>query len=42
MINRILSTKIKETAKVSPLIGIVGPRQSGKTTLAKEIFSKYT
>lgn len=42
MINRILSTKIKETAKVSPLIGIVGPRQSGKTTLAKEVFSKYT
>lgn len=42
MINRILSNKIKETAKVSPLIGIVGPRQSGKTTLSKEVFSKYT
>lgn len=42
MINRILSTKILETAKVAPLIGIVGPRQSGKTTLAKEIFPKYT
>jgi predicted AAA+ superfamily ATPase len=42
MIKRILSTKILETAKVSPLIGIVGPRQSGKTTLAKEVFSKYT
>ncbi len=42
MIKRILSTKILETAKVSPLIGIVGPRQSGKTTLAKEIFPKYT
>lgn len=42
MINRILSNKIKETAKVSPLVGIVGPRQSGKTTLSKEVFSKYT
>lgn len=42
MIKRILSKKILETAKVSPLIGIVGPRQSGKTTLAKEIFPKYT
>jgi uncharacterized protein len=42
MIKRILSKKILETAKVSPLIGIVGPRQSGKTTLVKEIFPKYS
>jgi len=41
MINRIISTEIKKTTKVSPIIGIVGPRQSGKTTLAKEIFPKY-
>lgn len=42
MINRILSTKIKETAKFSPIIGVVGPRQSGKTTLVKEVFPEYT
>jgi len=42
MINRVLSTKILETSLVTPIVGIVGPRQSGKTTLAKEVFSKYT
>lgn len=42
MIKRILSTKILKTSKVAPIIGIVGPRQSGKTTLAKEVFPKYT
>lgn len=41
MINRIISTKIKKTSKVSPIIGIIGPRQSGKTTLSREIFPKY-
>lgn len=42
MIKRILLTKILKTSKVAPIIGIVGPRQSGKTTLAKEVFPKYT
>lgn len=42
MIKRILSTKILKTSKVAPIIGIVGPRQSGKTTLAKEVFPNYT
>ncbi len=36
---REISTKIKLYAKQYPIITIVGPRQSGKTTLAKEIFA---
>ncbi len=42
MIKRILATHIKQVANVSPVVGIVGPRQSGKTTLAKAVFPKYT
>ena len=42
MINRILFEQIKLAATNSPIIGIVGPRQSGKTTLAKAVFPKYT
>jgi len=42
MINRILTKIIKSTATVSPIIGLIGPRQSGKTTLVQSIFPKYT
>jgi len=42
MIKRILTSQLKKISKVSPIIGIVGPRQSGKTTLAKAVFPKYT
>ncbi len=40
MIQRVASTKIKQLAKKFPAIGLLGPRQSGKTTLAKELFPK--
>ena len=42
MIKRILGNTIKKTAKTMPMIGILGPRQSGKTTLARTIFPDYT
>lgn len=40
MIKRSLSLKLTEMAKVFPAVGILGPRQSGKTTLAKAVFPK--
>ncbi|MFY7733638.1 MAG: ATP-binding protein [Bacteroidia bacterium] len=40
MIQRVASTKIKQLTKKFPAIGLLGPRQSGKTTLAKELFPK--
>ena len=41
MIPRTLQSKIKELAKQFPSIAILGPRQSGKTTLAKALFPNY-
>ncbi|MBU1256555.1 hypothetical protein KKA49_02615 [Patescibacteria group bacterium] len=41
IIPRILSSSIKKSAKNNPVIGLLGPRQSGKTTLAKSMFPKY-
>lgn len=41
MIARLLGHPIKEAASSFPVIGIIGPRQSGKTTLAKQLFPKY-
>ncbi len=38
MIQRKAHAKIKQLAKKFPAIGLLGPRQSGKTTLVKEIF----
>lgn len=38
MIERQLSKKIKHLAKKMPILAIVGPRQSGKTTLVKYLF----
>jgi uncharacterized protein len=40
MIQRGASSKIKQLAKKFPAVGLLGPRQSGKTTLAKEMFPK--
>jgi predicted AAA+ superfamily ATPase len=40
MIKRGASSKIKQLAKKFPAVGLLGPRQSGKTTLAKELFPK--
>jgi len=41
MIKRTLSGKLLESARRYPVIFITGPRQSGKTTLAKMSFPKY-
>ncbi len=40
MIKRNITKKILEYYKQYPIISLIGPRQSGKTTLAQNIFSK--
>src|SRR4030065_2079134 len=37
MIKRAIQKKVEESLKTFPVVGILGPRQVGKTTLAKEI-----
>ena len=37
--NRELSHEIKEMAKKYPIVTVIGPRQSGKTTLVRQLFS---
>lgn len=41
MINRIASSYVKRLASAYPVVTIMGPRQSGKTTLAKMLFPDY-
>ncbi|NIM15501.1 MAG: DUF4143 domain-containing protein [Candidatus Aminicenantes bacterium] len=41
MIKRNLENHVKKYAREYPVISIVGPRQSGKTTLARHIFPDY-
>lgn len=41
MIKRDLTNQLKLAVKKFPIVGIVGPRQSGKTTLVREVFKKY-
>ncbi|MEO8961243.1 MAG: AAA family ATPase [Ginsengibacter sp.] len=41
MIKRILGDQIKRMATKMPIISITGPRQSGKTTLARQCFPEY-
>jgi predicted AAA+ superfamily ATPase len=41
-IKRSAAESIKKSARTFPVVAILGPRQSGKTTLAKEIFADYT
>jgi len=40
-IHRGIENKIIESAKKMPVIGIIGPRQSGKTTLARNLFPDF-
>lgn len=40
-IDRILTQDIIEGARYFPVVAILGPRQSGKTTLVKEVFKKH-
>jgi len=41
MIERQIADKLLEIAKKYPVLTITGPRQSGKTTLVKELFDGY-
>ncbi len=41
MIKRELSEDILSGARYFPVVGILGPRQSGKTTLARELFKNH-
>jgi predicted AAA+ superfamily ATPase len=41
VIRRELTPKIKKLSSLYPVIAITGPRQSGKTTLAREIFPNH-
>ena len=41
MIQRTLSSKIEQLATKFPFVLIIGPRQSGKSTLAKMVFPNY-
>ena len=41
MITRNLGQRLLETSRKYPVVGIVGPRQSGKTVLATELFPNY-
>ncbi|HFQ80644.1 MAG TPA: ATP-binding protein [Desulfobacterales bacterium] len=41
MIRRILAKKIEQLAGQYPIVTIIGPRQSGKTTLAQYVFADY-
>lgn len=40
-IPRQLSQKAQQLAKKFPVVAVLGPRQSGKTTLVKEVFPKH-
>lgn len=42
MIKRIIQKEIEKSLKTFPVVGILGPRQVGKTTLAKEIQKKIS
>lgn len=42
MIPRHLSSKVIKYSNQYPILALVGPRQSGKTTLAKALFPSYT
>lgn len=42
MIKRDIEKRLRSYAKGYPAIGILGPRQSGKTTIARAVFEKHT
>jgi predicted AAA+ superfamily ATPase len=41
IVNRTIERAIRNMAEKYPIIGLTGPRQSGKTTLLKSLFSDY-
>ena len=42
MFERHLGTAIREAAMQYPVVAVIGPRQSGKTTLCRALFPGYT
>lgn len=42
MLSRKIEKELKTTAKEYPVVTIIGPRQSGKTTLARNLFHDHT
>lgn len=42
MVNRVLKSQLVQAAQQIPIITLTGPRQSGKTTLAKNLFADHT
>jgi hypothetical protein len=38
VVSRYAASKLKQLARKFPVVGLLGPRQSGKTTLARELF----
>lgn len=42
MIRRKIGSKLLEISKQVPVVTVIGPRQSGKTTLVKEYFPEYS
>ena len=40
-IQRQLSSQLKKLAQLYPILSVSGPRQSGKTTLVREVFPDY-
>ena len=41
MIERTLSSFVKDNASWFPVVSVTGPRQSGKSTLVQHVFSDY-
>ena len=41
MIHRVALGKLKELARGFPIVAVIGPRQSGKTTLVQEAFKRH-
>lgn len=41
MLKRQITNKLKDIAEKFPIVTITGPRQSGKTTLCKQVFTDY-
>ncbi len=41
MIHRVALRKLKELARGFPIVAVIGPRQSGKTTLVQEAFKNH-
>ena len=42
MIERVLSSFVKDNASWFPVVSVTGPRQSGKSTLVQHVFPDYT